>query len=99
MRTTRSLVPGCTSSRFASAERSALVTSSQKDTFDAQRSQENLDAGKSKQLRTNVLFAVTGGVAVLTGVAAVFLVDWKGPSGESVKLGAGPGSLVLRSTF
>lgn len=78
---------------------SALDTSSQKETFDAQRSQENLDAGKDKQLRTNILLAVTGGVAVLTGVAAIFLVDWKGRAGENVKVGAGPGSLVLRSTF
>ena len=78
---------------------SALDTSSQKDTFDGERSQANLDAGKDKQLRTNILLAVTGGVAVLTGVAAVFLVDWKGKSGENVKVGAGPGSVVLRSTF
>ena len=78
---------------------SALDTSSQKDTFDSERSQANLDAGKSKQLRTNVLLAVTGGVAVFTGVAAVFLVDWKGRSGENVKLGVAPGSLVLQSTF
>ena len=78
---------------------SALDTASQKDTFDAERSQENLDAGKSKQLRTNILLAVTGGFAVLTGVAAVLLVDWKGRSGETVQVGAGPGSLVLRSTF
>jgi len=78
---------------------SALDTSSQKDTFDGERSQANLDAGKSKQLRTNVLLAVTGGVAVVTGVFAIFLVDWKGRSGENVKVGVGPGSFVLQSTF
>jgi len=78
---------------------SALDTSSQKNTFDSERSQANLDAGKSKQLRTNVLLAVTSGVAVFTGVAAIFLVDWKGRSGENVKLGVAPGSLVLQSTF
>lgn len=78
---------------------SALDTKSQKDTFDGERSQANLDDGKSKQLRTNVLLAVTGGVALLTGAFAIFLVDWKGRSGENVKVGAGPGSLVLQSTF
>jgi len=78
---------------------SALDTTNQKETFDAARSQENLDAGKDKQLRTNILLAVTGGITVLTGVAAIFLVDWKGRAGENVKVGAGPGSLVLRSTF
>ena len=78
---------------------SALDTSSQKDTFDGERTQANLDAGKSKQLRTNVLLAVTGGVAVVTGVFAIFLVDWKGRSGENVKVGVGPGSFVLHSAF
>lgn len=78
---------------------SALDTRSQKETFDAQRSQENLDAGKDKQLRTNILLGITGGVALLTGVAAIFLVDWKGRAGENVTVGAGPGSLVVRSSF
>ncbi len=78
---------------------SALDTSSQKDTFDSERSQANLDEGKSKQLRTNVLLAVTGGVAVVTGAFAIFLVDWKGRSGENVKVGVGPASFVLRSAF
>lgn len=78
---------------------SALDTSSQKKTFDADRTQENLDAGKDKQLRTNVLLGVTGGLVVLTGVAAIFLVDWKGKSGDAVKVGVGPGSLLLQSTF
>lgn len=39
--------------------------------------------GLAKQTRTNVLFAVTGGVAVLTAVAGAFFTDWQGePSGE-----------------
>jgi hypothetical protein len=78
---------------------SALDVSSQKDTFDAQRTQENLDAGRDKQLRTNILLAVTGGIVVFTGVAAILLVDWKGRSGENVKVGAGPGAVFLRSNF
>lgn len=78
---------------------SGLDTSSQKDTFDSDRSQANLDAGKDKQLRTNILLAVTGGVVVLTTVAAIFLVDWKGKNGDTVKVGVAPGSVLLQSTF
>ncbi len=79
---------------------SALDTSSQKTTFDAEPTQDNLDSGKSKQQRTNILLVVTGGFAVLTGAMAIFLVDWKGKSTEpSVKVGAGPGALVIRGTF
>lgn len=79
---------------------SALDVSSQKSTFDADPSQENLDDGKSKQLRTNILLAVTGGFAVVTGALAIFFVDWKGKSGDgSIKAGAGPGSLFLSGSF
>ncbi len=34
--------------------------------------------GLSKQKRTNILFGVTGGAALATGVIALFLTDWKG---------------------
>ncbi|MDF2697283.1 MAG: hypothetical protein K0S65_5666, partial [Labilithrix sp.] len=69
-------------------------------TFDAERSQRNLDDGKGKQLRTNVLIAVTATAAVLTGVAAIWLVDWRQRGSDTnVKVGAGPGALVLRATF
>jgi hypothetical protein len=78
---------------------SGLDTSKQKDTFNANRTQENLDSGKSKELRTNILLAVTGAAVVFTGVSAIFLVDWKGKAGDSVQVGAGPGTLTLRSNF
>lgn len=39
--------------------------------------QDDLDAGKATQLRTNLLIGVTGGLALLTGVSALF-VDWGG---------------------
>lgn len=79
---------------------SGLDVLGQKESFDAERSQANLDAGRSKQLRTNVLIAVTGAAAALTGVVAIWFVDWRSPDKESsVKIGAGPSSIVLRSTF
>lgn len=58
---------------------SGLSTLSQRDSFDSSPSQDKLDDGKSAQLRTNVLIGTTIGLAVLTGVAAIF-VDWRGSS-------------------
>src|SRR5262249_12064169 len=39
-------------------------------------------AGKSKELRTNILLGVTIGAGVFTGVAAIWLVDWHGGSAD-----------------
>ncbi len=62
---------------------SAVDTLNQRSTFDASPTQANLDSGKSDQLRTNVLLGVTLGLAVLTGVVAIFLVDWKSHTHET----------------
>ncbi|HEY8042574.1 MAG TPA: tetratricopeptide repeat protein [Polyangiaceae bacterium] len=85
---------------------SGLDTLQQKDAFDKAPSQDSLDVGRQKQTRTNVLIAATGGVAVLTAVAAVFLVDWHPsphePDGKDeprVQLGAGLGTLTLQGEF
>ena len=94
---------------------SGLDTLQQKDTFDQTPSQSNLDVGKQKQTRTNILIGATIGAGVLTAVAAVFLVDWKGsssnkkdespaePAGASairnVRVGVGPGSMLVQGEF
>jgi tetratricopeptide (TPR) repeat protein len=82
---------------------SGLNTLSQKDAFDSAPTQANLDDGHSRQTRTNILLGVTAGVAVLTTVAAVWLVDWKGKSDDkgpaSVKVGVAGESLVVRGSF
>lgn len=77
---------------------SGVDTLDQRSTFDASRTQQNLDDGKSKQLRTNVMIGVTAGLAVLTTAAAIFLVDWKGNKSEA-KVGIGLGSLSLSGSF
>ncbi|MBI5537360.1 MAG: hypothetical protein HY898_31850 [Deltaproteobacteria bacterium] len=82
---------------------SGLDTLGQKKTFDSEPTQANLDDGHSRQTRTNVLLAVTAGAAVLTTVAAVWLVDWKGKSDDkgpvNVKVGVAGESLVVRGSF
>ncbi len=75
---------------------SALDVASQKSTFDKDKSQANLDEGKSKQTRTNILLGATAGFAVLTGITAIVLVDWKR---TDTKLGFGPGSVFISRTF
>jgi hypothetical protein len=79
---------------------SGLDVQSQKDSFDKDPSQANLDAGKGKQLRTNVLLVLTGAAVVFTGVAAIWFVDWSDRrKGPNVKVGAGLGSILLRGSF
>jgi hypothetical protein len=85
---------------------SGLDTQSQKSTFTQTPTQQNLDDGRSKETRTNVLIGVTAGFAVITGVTAIF-VDWKSlssskekpPPPQQVRLGVGPGSMMIEGRF
>jgi hypothetical protein len=65
------------------------------------QTQDRYDAGKSAELRTNVLLGVTGGLALLTAVTGLFLVDWKGADGgkDHVTAKVGPGQLFMEGTF
>jgi hypothetical protein len=85
---------------------SGFDTLSQKSTFNSAPTQDNLDSGRSKESRTNVLIGASAGVALLSLAAAVFLVDWhmtsnEKPSSEpgTVTLGLGPGLFMLRGSF
>ena len=86
---------------------SGLDTLSQRNAFDLAPTQANFDEGKSRELRTNVLIAVTAGVGLLTGLAAIFFVDWKGHAEQStppattagVRLHLGLGSAMLEGAF
>jgi len=46
--------------------------------------------GLSRQKRTNLLLAATGGTAVLTGLVAALFTDWKGGSATSTSARRGP---------
>jgi len=86
---------------------SGIDTLQQKDAFDKNPTQSNLDSGKTKELRTNVLIGATAAVGVVTAVTALFLIDWKGggnhenkpDASPSVQVGAGLGSLLVRGEF
>ena len=83
---------------------SGFDTLSQKDTFDRTPTQDNLDAGRQKESRTNVLILGSAGLAALTAATAIFLVDWRGGGSKEdasphVQVGAGPGVLTLRGEF
>jgi hypothetical protein len=56
---------------------SGLDTVAQKERFDETGTQEDLDEGRSRRTRTNIILGVTIGIAVLT-TASVFFVDWGG---------------------
>ncbi len=81
---------------------SSIDTLDQKKAFLANPSQQNLDTGRSDETRTNILVGATAALGLLTGVAAVFLVDWKGrTAAEKTEISAhvGPGHLSVVGTF
>ena len=57
---------------------SGLDTRSKRDEFLADRTQARLDDAFSSQTRTNVLIGTTAGLAVISGVIAIFFTDWSG---------------------
>ena len=77
---------------------SGLDTTSQKTKFDNNPTQANLDSGRSKETRTNVALGVTVGLGVLTGAAAIWLVDWKGKD-RSVQVGVSGTTMQLGGSF
>jgi hypothetical protein len=77
---------------------SGTDTLSARDTFDAAMTEENLQSGRAKQTRTNVLLGVTLGVAALTGAAAIFFVDWSGSKGGA-KVALGFQSVHVEGSF
>jgi hypothetical protein len=52
--------------------------------FAANENEDTLGEGVFRERRTNVLLGTTIGLAVITGVTALFLVDWKGKPGTQV---------------
>jgi tetratricopeptide (TPR) repeat protein len=79
---------------------SGLDTLKKKEEFDADKSQANLDDGKLRQGRTNLLIGTTAVLGTLTGLAAIFMVDWGGSSSSSkTQVGVGPGSVTVAGSF
>jgi hypothetical protein len=83
---------------------SGIDTLQQKDSFDKNPTQTNLDAGREKELRTNVLIGASAGMAALTALTAIFFVRWHKTDAPhdpapDVQVGAGLGSFVVRGSF
>jgi tetratricopeptide (TPR) repeat protein len=72
-----------------------LATLDAREAFDASRTQENLDRGRSLQSWTNAGVAVSAGLAALTGAAALLLVDWRSSRGD-VSFVVGPAGIGVR---
>lgn len=86
---------------------SGLDTLQQKDAFDRNPTQDNLDVGKQKETRTNLLIGASAAAGAITALTAIFLVDWhRGAATDEerqgephVTVGAGPGSVMVRGEF
>jgi hypothetical protein len=65
--------------------------------LDQSEANRRVDDGHALETRTNVLWAVTGVLAVGTTALGVFLVDWK-PSHETAVV-VGPGAAAFRGRF
>jgi hypothetical protein len=75
------------------------VSSRKKEYLAGEQTQASYDAGRSAELRTNILLGVSGGLALLTAVTGLFLVDWKGNGQDRVSARAGPVQLFLEGAF
>jgi hypothetical protein len=69
------------------------------DVYDASPTSTNLDAGLERQRRTNIFLCATLGVAAVTGVLAIWFVDFRGSSPAKVGLSVDPTSALLRAQF
>lgn len=81
---------------------SALDTLAKLDDFEAAPTQEKLEAGRSKEIRTNVLLGTSIGLAAITGAVALLLVDWRGNeprTGLRAAVHVGAGSAMLSGSF
>ncbi len=76
---------------------SGIDTLDAKKSFDASPTQTQLDDGHSKETRTNVVIAVSAGLFVATAATAIWLVDWRAK--ENVRVGVGPGSMMIQGSF
>jgi hypothetical protein len=74
---------------------SGMQTLSTLHEFESKPSARGLEDGRSQQTRTNVLIGTSIGLGVITGVTALFLVDWRG----GVAPAASAGTLGVRATF
>lgn len=103
---------GLTGAALGGTIASAVDTASKRADFEAEPSPPLAEAGEAAQLRTNALIGVTAGLAVITGVVGLFVVDWGDDAGASsppparaglgpprIRLSVGPLGASLRASF
>jgi tetratricopeptide (TPR) repeat protein len=79
---------------------SGLQTLDTLDAFDSHPTPSNLSRGESEQTRTNVLLSGTIGLGLLTGIAAIWLVDWHGSrAAASPSIAISPSGATARWDF
>ncbi len=82
---------------------SGVDTQAARSDFDASPTREAYDDGLQKELRTNVLIGVTGGLGAITAVLGIFATEWGGgaaePAGAAVSLQLSPTEAAVRGRF
>jgi hypothetical protein len=61
--------------------------------------QQDLTDGRRREIRTNGLLGLTLLTAGFTGIAAIWLVDWRPSPSSSAHVGLGPASLHLQLSY
>jgi hypothetical protein len=80
---------GLTAALLGATIASGVDTSNARRSFNQSPTEDALDEGRAKETRTNALFYASIGVAALTAVTALWLVDWHTPSARTSARAAG----------
>lgn len=80
---------------------SGLDTVNAKKSFDNAPSQAGLDAGLSKEHRTNILLGATIGVGAVTSILAIGFTNWSGKKKDDAPptVGFGFGNVTFKASF
>jgi hypothetical protein len=70
---------------------SGLDTRRAHDAYTADPNEDRWQAGRTKQLRTNILLGATAGAGVATAVIGVFFTRWRSPERATAALSIEPG--------
>ena len=78
---------------------SGLDTVHRRSEFNASPTSAGLNDGQAAESRTNVLFYVSAGLAVLSAATAIWLVDWRGSARAAVQVGIAGSRVTAQGVF